>query len=266
MSTAAAKAEDLRRLHHDPGLLVLVNAWDAVSARTIADTPGCRALATASWSIAAAHGVPDGEAIGRAAMLEAVARIAAAVELPVTADLEAGYGESAAAVGDTIAGAVAAGAVGCNLEDGRPDGTPRPTGEHAERVAAAREAGERAGVPIVINARTDIFLDEVGEPGERVELALERGRAYLEAGADCIFVPGAADPDDLRALVAGMGGPVSVLATPGGPSLEELQALGVARASLGPGSLGVAMSALQMSATSLLALGPLGPDLGFRPA
>jgi 2-methylisocitrate lyase-like PEP mutase family enzyme len=264
MSTAA-KADALRRLHHDPELLVLVNAWDAASARTIAAAPGCRALATASWSIAAAHGIADGERIGRATMLDAVARIAHAVELPVSADLEAGYGETAADVGDTIAGAIAAGAVGCNLEDGRENAPLRPLAEHAERVAAARAAGERAGVPIVINARTDVFIDEIGEPGERVELALERGRAYLEAGADCIFVPAASDPDDLRALVAGMGGPVSVLASPRGPSLAELQSLGVARASLGPGSLGIAMSALRDAAESLLARGPLEPALAYRP-
>jgi 2-methylisocitrate lyase-like PEP mutase family enzyme len=138
MSTAA-KADALRRLHHDPELLVLVNAWDAASARTIAAAPGCRALATASWSIAAAHGIADGERLGRATMLDAVARIARAVELPVSADLEAGYGETAADVGDTIAGAIAAGAVGCNLEDGRENaplrrspstrsGSPPPVG------------------------------------------------------------------------------------------------------------------------------------------
>jgi 2-methylisocitrate lyase-like PEP mutase family enzyme len=246
------KADALRRLHTEPELLVLVNVWDAISARTVAAAPGCRALATASWSIAAAHGVPDGEHLTRDEMLAAVERVTRAVELPVSADLETGYGADAAAVGATIEAAIAAGAVGCNLEDWTSDGL-RPTEEHAERVAAARDAGERAGVPIVINARTDVFLDDVGAPEERIDLALERGRAYVEAGGDCIFVPGAADPDDLRRLVEGMGAPVSVLAVPGVPAPAELRRIGVARLSQGPGSLRVAMNALRVFADDLLA-------------
>jgi 2-methylisocitrate lyase-like PEP mutase family enzyme len=262
-ATLAERAGALRRLHHDPELLVLVNAWDAASARAVAAAPGCAAIATASWSIAAARGVADGEVLSRAEMLAAVATVAGAVALPVTADLEAGYGDDAAAVGETVAAAIAAGAVGCNLEDGSGDGL-RPAAEHAARVAAARAAGDAAGVPVVINARTDVFLNAVGEPGERVGVALERGRAYLAAGADCVFVPGASDPRQLAALVGGMGGPVSVLAGPDSPSLAELQALGVARASLGPGSLGVAMAALQALAASLLAHGPLPAELDFE--
>jgi 2-methylisocitrate lyase-like PEP mutase family enzyme len=249
------KAEALRAMHTEPELLVLVNVWDAISARTVAAAPGCRALATASWSIAAAHGVPDGEHLSRETMLAAVERVTRAVDVPVSADLETGYGEDAAGVGETIAGAIAAGAVGCNLEDGThaADAPLRPTEEHASRVAAAREAGERAGVPLVINARTDVFLAGVGAPEERVDLAIERGRAYAEAGGDCIFVPGAHEPEDLRRLVEGMGVPVSVLAVPSLPSPAELQRLGVARVSQGPGSLRVAMNALRAFADDLLA-------------
>jgi 2-methylisocitrate lyase-like PEP mutase family enzyme len=246
--TQREKADLLRQLHADPVLLVLVNAWDAVSARTIAAAPGCRALATASWSIAAAYGVPDGEVVGRDTMLAAVERIVHAVDVPVTADLERGYGATASEVGETIEGAIAAGAVGCNLEDAM-----RPLEEHAERVAAAREAGERAGVPLVINARTDVFLKYDGPPEERVDLALERGRAYVAAGGDCIFVPGAHALEDLRRLVEGMGAPVSVLAVPGVPSPPELQRIGVARLSVGPGSLRVAMSAVRAYADDLYA-------------
>jgi 2-methylisocitrate lyase-like PEP mutase family enzyme len=261
------KAEALRRLHLDPELLVLVNVWDAASARTVAALPGCRALATASWSIAAAHGVDDGERLPRAEMLAWIERIAGAVDVPVTADLEAGYGASAADVADTVAGAIAAGAVGCNLEDGTPDGPAplRPAAEHAERVAAARAAGGRAGVPLVINARTDVFLAQVGAAAERVDLALDRGRAYAEAGADCIFVPGARDPGDLRRLVAEMGAPVSVIGLPGGPPPAELERLGVARMSLGPGSMGVAMAALREAADGILVRGELPAELAFRP-
>jgi 2-methylisocitrate lyase-like PEP mutase family enzyme len=265
--TQREKAEDLRRAHAEPGLLVLVNVWDAASARVVAGVPGCRALATASWSIAAAHGVPDGEWIGRDAMLAAIGRIAAAAELPVSADLEAGFGTTAADVGETVAGAIAQGAVGCNLEDGAAGGerTLRPAAEHAERVAAARAAGEEAGIPIVINARTDVFLAGAGEPEERVALALERGRAYVAAGADCVFVPGAREPDDLRRLVAGMGAPVSVIGSPSGPSPAELERLGVARMSLGPGSLAVAMAALRRAAEQIVGGGPLPADVAWRP-
>jgi 2-methylisocitrate lyase-like PEP mutase family enzyme len=265
--TQREKAATLRRLHDAPELLVLVNVWDAASARTVAAVPGCRALATASWSIAAAHGVPDGEALERDTMLAAIERIARAVELPVTADLEAGYGDTAAAVEETVAGALAAGAVGCNLEDGTDDPAAplRPADEHAARVAAARAAGDRAGVPLVINARTDVFLAQVGDPAGREAAALERGRAYVAAGADCVFVPAVADAATVGRLVAGMGAAVSVLAFPGGPSLAELERLGVARASLGPGSMGVAMAALARGAEALLAGGELPAELGFRP-
>lgn len=252
--TQREKAETLRRLHAAPELLVMVNVWDAASARTVAAAPGCRALATASWSIAAAHGLPDGEAMSRDAMLAAVAMVAAASDLPVSADLERGYGD----VEDTVAGAIAAGAVGCNLEDSEADGL-RPAAEHAERVAAARKAGDRAGVPLVINARTDAFL-----VGGGLEQAIERGRAYADAGADCIFVPGA-PADTIERLVVGMGAPVSLFARPGGPSLAELERLGVARVSVGPGTMGVAMAALARAAEALLAHAPLPEDLAFRP-
>jgi 2-methylisocitrate lyase-like PEP mutase family enzyme len=247
------KADALRAAHTDPELLVLVNVWDAISARTVAAAPGCRALATASWSIAATHGVPDGEHLTREQMLAAIERVTRVVDVPVSADLERGFGEDAAAVAVTVAGAIAAGAVGCNLEDGLPDGTLRPAAEHAERVAAARAAGEEAGVPLVINARTDVFLEAIGAPEERVELALERGRAYAEAGGDCIFVPGACDAQEISRLVEGMGAPVSLLAVPGLPDPPELARLGVARLSQGPGSLRVAMDALRAFADDLFA-------------
>jgi 2-methylisocitrate lyase-like PEP mutase family enzyme len=154
MSTAHEKAQALRAAHQAPSPLVLVNAWDAASARVVAATPGAKAVATASWSIAAAHGVPDGEEIGLDAMLKAVHVVARAVELPVTADLERGYGDARIAV----AAAVEAGAVGCNLEDGTKTGELVPTEEHAASVAAARASTD---VPVVINARTDAFLEGV---------------------------------------------------------------------------------------------------------
>ncbi len=250
--TARERAEELRRLHQAPELLVLPNVWDAASARVVAALPECRALATASAAIASAHGLPDGGAIGAETMVAAVGRIAQAVELPVTADLEDGYGDAAA----TVAAATEAGLVGCNLEDRMGD-----PGDHAERVAAARAAGEAAGVPVVINARTDVFLRSDPE----VEDAIARGRAYLEAGADCVFAIGASAPDDLRAMSEAFAGRLSIYAAPGFPPLRELAALGVARVTFGPGLMGASLAALQRIAGELLAGGEAPSDLAFRP-
>lgn len=260
MSTQREKAEELRRLHVAPEPLVLVNAWDAVSARVVAAAPGCRAIATASWSIAAAHGFPDGEAISREAMIEAVRVVAEAVELPVTADLERGFGDARV----TIESALEAGAVGCNLEDADGKGGLWPAEEHAAVVAATRAVGDAAGIPLVINARTDVFLTDVMPAEERVVAALERGAAYLEAGADCIFVPGAPDLATIEHLAREMGGMISVFGWAGGPTLAELAQAGVARVSYGPGPLGVAMAALSRVAESLLAGGDPPADLAFR--
>jgi 2-methylisocitrate lyase-like PEP mutase family enzyme len=261
MSTQREKAEELRRLHAAPEPLVLVNVWDAASARVVAAAPGCRALATASWSIAAARGVADGEVLSREAMLDAVSVVARATELPVTADLERGYGD----VRMTVEGALDAGAVGCNLEDSDGAGGLWPAEEHAAVVAAARAAGDAAGIPLVINARTDVYLVDVIPPEERLVAALERGATYLEAGADCVFVPGVRDVTTLEALVTEMGGPVSVLGGAGGPALADLARVGIARVSYGPGSLGVAMGALSRAAETLLAGGDPPADLAYRP-
>jgi len=183
--TTAEKAAELRRLHTAPELLLLVNVWDVITARVVADIPGTKALATASHSVAAAHGYPDGEQIPRDLMITAVGRIAAAVDLPVTADLEAGYGDA----GETVSRAIDVGIVGANLED-----QLRPLPDAVIAVQAAVAAGERAGVPFVLNARTDAFL-KAGEKDPRVVLAdaIERGRAYLDAGASTSFAPGKLD-------------------------------------------------------------------------
>jgi 2-methylisocitrate lyase-like PEP mutase family enzyme len=259
---AAARADELRRLHRDPAILVLVNVWDAASARTVASVPGCRAIATASWAIAAAHGLADGEAIGREGMLEAVACVAGAVDLPVTADLEGGYGDTPDDVAETIGRAIAAGAVGCNLEDGVRDGELlRDAQDAAARIAAARARADADGVPIVINARTDVYLRGADDP----EAAILRGQAYARAGADCIFVPGVTDAATIKALVDGIDAPVSILARPGAPSVSELQELGVARVSFGPGPMGVALAALARTASDLMAGGVPADELSYRP-
>ncbi|HEX8102801.1 MAG TPA: isocitrate lyase/phosphoenolpyruvate mutase family protein, partial [Solirubrobacteraceae bacterium] len=203
MSAAAA---ELARLHAAPELLILANVWDVGSARAVAGVEGTRAVATASHAIAAAHGYPDGEQIPLELHLAAIERIVRAVELPVTADLEAGYGDP----GETARRAIALGVAGMNLEDER-----KPLGEAVAAVEAVVAAREAEGTGLVLNARTDAYL--LGAPDPLAE-ALERGRAFLEAGAECVFVPGVRDAATVEALVAGLGrGRLSVLAGPGAP-------------------------------------------------
>ena len=256
MTSTFEKAETLRLLHHEPEILVLVNVWDAASARTVAALPGCRAIATASWSIAAAHGVPDGERLTREEMLAAVTRIAGAVDLPVTADLESGYGNTALDVGETIARALDAGIVGANIEDRN-----RPVEEAAARVAAARERADAEGVPFVVNARLDMPIASTSE----IEEAVVRARAYLDAGADCIYPIRITDPVVLEDVVSRIAAPVNALGHPDGPSVAELEALGVARVSFGPGPMGAAMAALRRITETLLQGGATDADLAFRP-
>ncbi|MGH3104376.1 MAG: isocitrate lyase/PEP mutase family protein [Gaiellaceae bacterium] len=262
-----AKAELLRRLHDEPELLVLVNVWDVASARVLAALPGCRAIATASWSIAAAHGYPDGERMPLAEMVAAIGRIARSVDLPVTVDLERGYGADPAAVAESAAQAIEAGAAGFNLEDGTGDRDEplRPADEHAARVAAVRERGAAADVPVVINARTDVYLAGAGAAPDRLGEAVARGRAYLVAGADCVFVPGVRDEETIGRLAEALERRLSVLATSDSPPLARLRELGVARVSFGPGPLGIALAALERAAATLLAGGAYSGDLRYRP-
>lgn len=254
--TTAEKAAELRRLHDAPELLVMVNVWDVSTAQVLASLPGCRAIASASHSIAAAHGFADGENIPRDEMLDAVGRIAAAVDVPVSADLEAGYGDA----GETIRRAIGVGVVGANLED-----EMRPFDDAVAMVAAAVRAADAEGVPFALNARTDAFL-RAGDrdPEDVVSDAIARGRAFLDAGATCVFVPGRLDRPTVERLVAGIGERrVSVIGVPGSLPLPELEALGVARISFGPWSQRLALTAWADAATDMLAGGSL-PD-GVRP-
>ena len=254
--TLSDKAAAFLKLHADPELLVLVNVWDAVSAKVVADSPGCRALATASHSIAASHGYPDGEKIPLDLMIDAIRRIVAAVDLPVSADLESGYGD----VADTVRRAIVVGAVGANLEDAM-----RPLDESVAAVSAAVKAGEAEGIPFVLNARTDAFLKAGDREPEEVLLdAIERGRAFLEAGAACVFVPGRLDAVTVGRLVAGIGErKVSLIGVPGSVASSELQRLGVARLSFGPWPQRATLTLLQDLSNALLAGGAL-PE-GNRP-
>ncbi len=250
--TLSAQAAELLRLHRDPELLVLVNVWDAASAKIVAGLPGCRAIATASHSIAAAHGYPDGERIPLDEMITAIAQIAAAVDLPVTADLEAGYGDA----GTTVRRAIGAGAVGGNIED-----QMQPLADAVATVSAAVRAGHAEGVPFVLNARTDAFM-LAGDRDKASVLAdaIERGRAFLDAGASCVFVPGPLDAATVGVLVDGIGlRKVSVIGYPGSLPQQELAALGVARVSFGPYTQRLALAALADAGAGLLAGASLPP-------
>lgn len=248
------KARELLRLHTDPELLVLPNVWDVISAKVVAAIPGVKALATASHSIAASRGYPDGEKIPRDEMIEAVGRIAAAVSLPVSADLEAGYGDA----GETIRRAIQVGIVGANLED-----QVKPLREAVAAVSAAVAAGTQANVPFVLNARTDAFLRAGDKPPALVLAdAIERGRAYLDAGASTFFVPGKLDETQVTALVDALGPrKVNLIAVPGSLPLARMQALGIARVSFGPWSQNVALTALADFAAAAIAGGSLPPGI-----
>jgi 2-methylisocitrate lyase-like PEP mutase family enzyme len=254
--TLTDKAAELLRLHTDPELLVVVNVWDVISATVVADQPGCRALATASHSIAASYGYEDGEQIPVDLMIYMCGRIAGAVDLPVTADLEAGYEDP----GETTRKAIGVGIVGANLED-----QMKPLADAVAAVAAVGEAAEAEGVSFVLNARTDAYL-RAGDrdPDEVLTDAIERGRAFLAAGAACVFVPGLLDESTITRLVEGIGERrVSVIGEPGMPAGSRLADLGVARVSYGPWSQRVALTALADTASDLLAGGAL-PE-GIRP-
>ncbi|GAA2992844.1 2-methylisocitrate lyase-like PEP mutase family enzyme [Microbacterium terrae] len=249
MTTTADKAQTLARLHAAPEILQVVNVWDAVSAKTIAALPETRAIATAGHSIAATFGYADGENIPLEIMLDLVGRIVDAVgDLPVSADLDAGFGDA----GDTVRRAIGVGVVGANIED-----RLRPLDESVAVVEAAIAAGEAEGVPFVLNARTDAFVRAGGRPVEEsIADAIERGRAYLAAGADLVFVPGILDAAVTRQLVDGIGErKISVIGLPGALSAGEYEALGVARVSYGPMTQRVALTALQDAAAALYAGG-----------
>lgn len=231
------RGAELLRLHRDPALLTLVNVWDVISARVVADVEGTRALATASHSIAASYGYEDGENIPRDLMIEAVGRIVAATDLPVTADLEGGYGDAA----ETVRRAIGVGVVGANIED-----QMKPLAEAVAQVEAIMRVAEQEGVDFVLNARTDAFhLGRDRDPADNLAEAITRGRAYLEAGAPVVFVPARLGEAQVEELVGELGPQrVSLIAIPGNPPLRRLEELGVARVSFGPLSQNVALTAL----------------------
>jgi 2-methylisocitrate lyase-like PEP mutase family enzyme len=232
-----AKAHAFRGLHHGPKILVLPNVWDVASA-LILEEAGFGAMATTSAGIAFSLGYPDGEKISREEMLARVARIARAIKLPVTADVEAGYGDRPEDAAETARGVIEAGAVGMNLEDGLDrHGQLVDLSLQLEKIRAAREIALKSGVLLVLNARTDVYLEQIGAPETRYDATVLRLLAYRDAGADCVFAPGLRDAETISRLVRDLQCPLNILAGPGSLSTLELEKLGVARASLGSGPM-----------------------------
>ena len=245
--TAAEKASTLRSLYEAPEILRVVNIWDVVSAQAVAALPETTAIATAGHSIAATFGYADGQ-IPREIMIDMVGRIAASTDLPVSADLDDAYGDA----GETTRLAIGAGVVGANVED-----RLKPLTESVAVVEAIVKAGEAEGVPFALNARTDAFVRGGDRPlEESIKDAIERGRAFLDAGATCVFVPGILNADVTSQLVDGIGrGKISVIGLPGALTAAEYEALGVARISYGPMIQRVGLTAVQDVAKSLYADG-----------
>lgn len=246
------KAVALQALHQAPEILRVVNVWDAISAKTIADLPETRAIATAGHSIAASHGYADGS-IPLDVAIAAIAEIVAATELPVSADLDAGFGDAA----ETVRRAIGVGAVGANVED-----RLAPFDESVAKVAAIVAAAEQEGIPFQLNARTDAIVRGGDRPlDEKIADAIARGRAFLDAGAALVFVPGVLDREATTRLVEGIGERrVSVIGLPGALPAAEYEALGVARISYGPLTQRVALRALRDLATDLYGDGVVPTD------
>jgi 2-methylisocitrate lyase-like PEP mutase family enzyme len=263
------KAEAFRRMHDRNRILILPNAWDAMSAR-IFEEAGFQAIASTSAGVSCSVGYPDGEIIPRNEMVAAVGRIARCVEVPVTADMESGFGRDAGEVAETIRQVIAAGAIGVNLED-TLHGVDRTLYEiptAVERIRAARESADATGVPIVINARTDVYLLGIGEKSARFDHAVRRLNAYRDAGADCLYAMGYFDAEAIGRLVKAVNGPLNVMGLPGVPPAAALERLGVARVSTASGPARVAMTATRRTAQELLRTGsfePFGGDTMSHP-
>jgi len=256
MAQEQAKAASFRVLHSGREILLLPNVWDVASARLIEES-GFKAAATSSAGIAFSLGYADGQRISREQMLAVIAGIAKAVRVPVTADVEAGYGKTPEDAGRTARAVVEAGAVGMNLEDAIGD-SPSVLVElplQLEKIRAVREMASRLRIPLVLNARTDMYLLQIGDPAERYDETVRRLSAFREAGADCVFAPGLRDAPTIARLVADLKCPVNILAGPGSPSVPELSKLGVARVSLGSATMRATVGCLRRIVQELKATG-----------
>ena len=250
------QALQFRSLHSGSPILILPNAWDAASAR-IFEQAGFRAIATTSSGVAASLGYPDGQHISRDMMLEAVGRITRVVNCPVSADIEAGYGSTVEEVLQTVRDVINAGAVGINIEDSvRGEERALVNMAHqVELIQAIRETASSLDVPLVINARTDVYLLPAGDPVSRLAQAVQRANAYRQAGADCLFPIGVSDANTIAALAQAIKGPINVIASPRSPLIAELAQLGVARASLASGAMLAVLGRLRGIARELLERG-----------
>jgi 2-methylisocitrate lyase-like PEP mutase family enzyme len=248
-ASAEERAATFRRLHQD-GLLVLANAWDAGSARLI-ESLGAKAVATTSAGVAWSHGYPDGDQLPVRLLVATVASITRIVKVPLTVDVEGGYSTDPAAVGEAVAAVVGAGAVGINLEDGGQDPDLL-----CAKIESAKRAATRAGVDLFfVNARTDVYLRGLGPDDRRVETTLARAERYRAAGADGLFIPGLAVPAEIRAVAAGAGLPLNVMAWPGLPPASELMRLGVRRLSAGSSIAQAALARTGLLAAAFLQTG-----------
>jgi len=254
MSDSKKRAEAFRALHVAGRPLVLFNVWDPGSAKAVT-AAGASAIATGSWSVAAANGFADGEQIPLQVAIDNLIRIVAATALPVSIDLESGYGKTAAEVGQTIGRAIAAGAVGCNLEDSFPEsGKLREPAEQTQRIRQARAVADAAGFRYFINARTDVFFQKPPAQHDESMLkeAIERAHAYAGAGADGIFAPGLIDRALIARLAAAAPLPLNILVDEGSPGIEALAEAGVARVSHGPGPYLEVMKLLEQRARAVM--------------
>ena len=252
-SDQAVKANLFRDLHRGSKVLLLPNAWDVATARVLEQT-GIAAIATTSAGIAFALGYPDGQKISRKEMLAMISRIASKVKIPVTADIEAGYGDRPEDAALTARAVIESGAVGLNLEDG----SERQLADlslQLEKIAAVRETSRAMGVSLVLNARTDVYLLQVGNPESRFGETVKRLSAFRDAGADCLFAPGVRDLPMISQLVRELHHPLNILAGPGSPSVPHLQEAGVARVSLGSSPMRATLGLLQRIAQELQTTG-----------
>ena len=266
MNLQLDQATQFRQLHRGPGILILPNAWDVASARVFEEA-GFPALATTSAGIAFSLGYPDGQKIPREEMLARIGRIARAVRVPLTADVESGYGATPEEAAQTSRELVQAGVVGMNLEDAsvRRDQPLIDLQLAVEKIRAVREAAMQLGSQIVVNARTDVYLLPGGNPDADYSEALRRLIAFRDAGADCVFAPGLKDSETIERLVKAVGGPLNILAAPGAPSIPELAKLGVARVSVGSGPMRATLGLLQRVAEELKATGTYDTMNGAMP-
>jgi len=266
MESQANKAIHFRQLHRGPGVLILPNAWDVASAR-IFEEAGFPAIATTSAGIAFSLGYPDGERIPREEMLARIGRITRAVRVPVTADVESGYGPTPEDAARTTRELIQAGVVGMNLEDasGRRDQPLSSLELAVEKIRAAREAAVQLRAQIVINARTDIYLLARGNPDADYSEALRRLLAFRDAGADCVFAPGLKDAETIARFAKAVECPLNILAGVGTPSIPELAKLGVARVSVGSGPVRATLGLLRRVAEELKTSGTYSAMEGAVP-